>query len=204
LEANYMAISASMVKDLRESTGVGMMDCKNALKETNGDFEKAVEYLRKKGLSKAAKKADRDASEGFIGSYVHHNGKLAVLVEVNCETDFVAKTDDFQDLVKNLSMHIAASNPLYVKSEEVPAEVIEKEKEIIKAQLAKENKPENIIEKIVEGRVNKYFSENCLLHQVYVKDDKKSIQDIVNENISKLGENIVVRRFVRFVIGENK
>ncbi|MCK9225811.1 MAG: translation elongation factor Ts [Candidatus Muirbacterium halophilum] len=199
-----MAISASMVKDLRESTGVGMMDCKNALKETNGDFEKAVEYLRKKGLSKAAKKADRDASEGFIGSYVHHNGKLAVLVEVNCETDFVAKTDDFQDLVKNLSMHIAASNPLYVKSEEVPAEVIEKEKEIIKAQLAKENKPENIIEKIVEGRVNKYFSENCLLHQVYVKDDKKSIQDIVNENISKLGENIVVRRFVRFVIGENK
>lgn len=199
-----MAISASMVKDLRESTGVGMMDCKKALTETNGDFEKAVEFLRKKGLSKAAKKADRDASEGFIGSYVHHNGKLAVLVEVNCETDFVAKTDDFQDLVKNISMHIAAANPLYVKPEEVPAEVIEKEKEIIKAQLAKENKPENIIEKIVEGRVNKYYTDNCLLNQPYVKDDKKSIQDLVNENIGKLGENIVVRRFVRLVIGESK
>jgi elongation factor Ts len=199
-----MAISASMVKDLRESTGVGMMDCKKALTETNGDFEKAVEFLRKKGLSKAAKKADRDASEGFIGSYVHHNGKLAVLVEVNCETDFVAKTDDFQDLVKNISMHIAAANPLYVKPEEVPAEVIEKEKEIIKAQLAKENKPENILEKIVEGRVNKYYTDNCLLNQPYVKDDKKSIQDLVNENIGKLGENIVVRRFVRLVIGESK
>lgn len=199
-----MTISANMVKELRESTGAGMMDCKKALTETSGDFEKAVEFLRKKGLSKAAKKADREASEGFIGSYVHHNGKLAVLVEVNCETDFVAKTDDFQDLVKNLSMHIAAANPLYVKSEEVPAEVIEKEKEIIKAQLAKENKPENILDKIVEGRITKYYSENCLLNQPYVKDDKKTIQDLVNENIGKLGENIVVRRFVRLTIGESK
>jgi elongation factor Ts len=197
-----MAISAKQVKELREMTGAGMMDCKEALVATNGDIEKAVEYLRKKGLAKAAKKAGREASEGVIGSYIHHNGKLGVMVEVNCETDFVAKTDDFQALVKDIAMHIAATNPKYVKREDVPEEILEKEREIIRAQMAKENKPEEIMNKIIEGRLNKFYSENCLLEQPFVKDDKKKVQDIVNEAVAKLGENIVVRRFVRLVLGE--
>lgn len=195
-------ITAQMVKELRETTGAGMMDCKKALSETNGEVEKAIEYLRKKGLSKAAKKAGRTASEGFVGSYVHHNGKIAVLVEVNCETDFVANTPDFQELVKNIAMHVAAAAPTYVNSEEVPAEIIEKEKEIIKAQLAKENKPEHIMDKIVEGRITKYYSENCLLNQTYVKDDKLTIQEVINNAIAKLGENIVISRFTRLILGE--
>ena len=196
-------ISAAMVKDLRTKTGAGMMDCKNALKETQGDFDKAIEYLRKKGLAKAAKKAGRETGEGQIGTYVHHNGKLGVMVEIKCETDFVAKTDDFTDFAKNVSMHIAAANPTYLNKEEVPQDVIQKEKEIIKAQLAKENKPEHIMEKIVEGRISKYYSENCLMDQTYVKDDKKTIQDVLNETIGKLGENIVIGRFIRLSLGEN-
>ncbi|PLX15984.1 MAG: elongation factor Ts [Candidatus Muiribacterium halophilum] len=196
-------ISAAMVKDLRTKTGAGMMDCKNALKETQGDFDKAIEFLRKKGLAKAAKKAGRETGEGQIGTYVHHNGKLGVMVEIKCETDFVAKTDDFTDFAKNISMHIAAANPTYLNKEEVPQDVIEKEKEIIKAQLAKENKPEHIMEKIVEGRINKFYSENCLMDQTYVKDDKKTILDVLNETIGKLGENIVIGRFIRLSLGEN-
>ncbi len=195
-------ISAQMVKELRESTGAGMMDCKKALTETNGEIEKAVEFLRKKGLSKAAKKAGREATEGQIGQYIHHNGKIGVLVEVNCETDFVAKTEDFQEFTKNLAMHIAAANPTFISADEVSDEVLEKEREIIRAQLAKENKPEHIMEKIVEGKVSKYYSENCLLDQTYVKDDKKTIKQYLTETIAKLGENIVIRRFVRMGLGE--
>ncbi|MFA5478574.1 MAG: translation elongation factor Ts [Candidatus Muiribacteriota bacterium] len=195
-------ISATMVKELREKTGAGMMDCKNALSDAQGDFDKAVDNLRKKGLAKAAKKAGREASEGTVASYVHHNGKLGVLVEINCETDFVANTEDFQELTRNIAMHIAAANPICVSSEEVSAEVIEKEKEIIKAQLEKENKPANIVDKIVEGRISKYYADNCLLNQPFVKDDSKTVQEVLNNYIGKLGENIVIRRFVRMGLGE--
>lgn len=195
-------ISAQMVKELRETTGAGMMDCKKALTETNGEIEKAIEFLRKKGLSKAAKKAGREASEGQIGQYIHHNGKIGVLVEINCETDFVAKTEDFQDFAKNVAMHIAAANPTFVSSEEVSQDILEKEKEIIRAQLAKENKPEHIMEKIVEGKISKYYSENCLLDQTYVKDDSKTIKQYLTESVAKLGENIVIKRFVRMALGE--
>ncbi|UCH79590.1 MAG: translation elongation factor Ts [Nitrospiraceae bacterium] len=196
-----MSISASTVKELRDQTGAGMMDCKKALTESEGNAEKALDILRKKGLAKAQGKASREASDGYIGSYIHMGGKIGVLVEVNCETDFVAKTDDFQALVKDIAMHIAAANPTYVSREEIPSEVIDKEKEIFASQV--ENKPSQVVDKIVEGKVEKFFSEVCLVDQVFVKDpdQKAKIKDLIVEKIAKLGENIVIKRFARFQLG---
>lgn len=196
-----MNITAEMVKELREKTGAGMMDCKKALTEAGGDPEKAVEILRKKGLSAAAKKAGRTASEGIIGAYVHMD-KIGVLVEVNCETDFVARTDDFKTLVKDIAMHIAAANPRYLSRDDIATDVIEKEKEIFKEQI--KGKPEHVVDRIVQGKLEKFYSENCLLEQIFVKDpeQKKTIKDIVTEAIARLGENIVIRRFVRYQLGE--
>ena len=198
-----MNISSVDVKELRNQTGVGLMDCKNALREAEGSHDKAVEILRQKGLAKAAKKADREASEGVIGSYIHMGGKLGVLVEVNCETDFVAKTEEFQGVVRDIAMHIAASNPTYLQREDVPSEVIDKEKEIYASQV--ENKPSQIVDKIVAGKIDKFYAENCLLEQVYVKDpeQKKSVNDLVVEVVARLGENIVIKRFIRYKLGEN-
>jgi len=195
-------ISATMVRDLREKTGAGMMDCKKALAESGGNFEKAVDYLRQKGLATAAKRAGRVASEGRIGSYIHAGGKIGVMVEVNCETDFVAKTDDFQAFAKDLAMQIAASSPLYVRREDVPAEALEKEREIYRIQAREAGKPEKVIDKIVEGKLEKYYGEVCLLEQVFVKDTDVKIQDLMNGLIGKLGEKIEIRRFARFQVGE--
>jgi elongation factor Ts len=195
-------VSASMVKDLREKTGAGMMDCKKALSETGGDFQKAVDYLRQKGLATAAKRAGRIASEGRIGSYIHAGGKIGVMVEVNCETDFVAKTDDFQVFAKDVAMHIAASNPSYVRREEVPPEVLEREKEIYRAQARDAKKPEKIMDKIVDGKLEKFYGEACLLEQPFVKDPDITIQDLLNGFIGKVGEKVEIRRFTRFQVGE--
>ncbi len=196
-------INAGMVKELREKTGAGMMDCKNALTEVDGDIEKAVEFLRKKGLATAQKRAGRALNEGIIQSYIHMTGKLGVLVEVNCETDFVAKNEDFQEFAKNIAMHIAASNPLGITPEDVPNDVIEKEKEIYRAQALDMGKPENVVDKIVEGKLNKFYEESCLLNQPYVRDTNISIADLLNEQIAKIGENISIKRFVRYQIGES-
>jgi len=195
-------ITANMVRELREKTGVGMMDCKRALTETNGDMEKAIAFLREKGLAKAAKKSGRVTVEGIIGHYVHGDGRIVVMVEVNTETDFAAKNDIVKDLAKNLAMQIAASKPTYVRREEVPADVLEKEKEILKAQAINEGKPENIAEKMVNGKIEKFYKENCLMEQVYIKDSEKDITKLINETIAVVGENIVVRRFARFEVGE--
>jgi elongation factor Ts len=195
-------ITAKMVQELREKTGAGMMDCKKALTEAAGDFTKAEDVLRKKGLSAAAKKSARAATEGAVQSYIHMGGKIGVLVEVNCETDFVARTEGFQTLVKDLAMQIAASAPRYVRREEVPAEEVAREQEIAKAQAREQKKPEAIIEKIATGKVEKYYSEVCLLEQAFVKDDKKKVQDVLTEAVAKIGENLQVRRFARFVLGE--
>ena len=195
-------ITAEMVKTLRERTGAGMMDCKKALSETNGDVDKAIDYLREKGLAAASKKAGRVATEGMVESYIHAGGRIGVLVEVNCETDFVAMTDGFKTLVKDIAMHIAAANPLYINREEVPAEIIAHERDILKAQAMNEGKPENIAEKMVEGRVEKYYKENCLMDQVFVKDGEQSITDLIKASIAKMGENISIRRFVRYNLGE--
>jgi elongation factor Ts len=195
-------ISAGMVKELRELTGAGMMDCKKALVENAGNIEKAVEYLREKGLAAAAKKAGRVATEGIVESYIHGGGRIGVLVEVNCETDFVAKTDEFKELVRDIAMQIAAMNPLYVAREEVPAEEIEKEKHILRTQALNEGKPVQIVEKMVEGRLDKFFKEVCLLEQVFIKDNDKTVHQLVNEKIARIGENISVRRFVRYELGE--
>jgi len=195
-------ISATAVKELREKTGAGMMDCKKALTEAGGDFGKAEDFLRTKGLASAARKAGRLASEGAVGSYVHMGGKIGVLVEVNSETDFVARTEPFQALVKDIAMHIAASAPQYVRREEVPADVVAKEMEIAKAQAREQKKPEAIIEKIAQGKVDRFFKEVCLLEQPFVKDDKKSVQEMMNEQVGKIGENVQIRRFSRFVLGE--
>ncbi|WP_027369515.1 translation elongation factor Ts [Desulfovermiculus halophilus] len=197
-----MEITAKMVKELREKTGAGMMDCKKALQESDGDEQKAVSWLREKGLSKAQKRAGRSASEGFIGSYVHANGKIGVLVELNCETDFVAKSDKFQELAKNLSMQIAAANPVCVRPEDLPQEYIEQEKEIYAKQARADGKPEHVVEKIVEGRVNKYYKEVCLLEQPYIKDDSIAVKDLINELVAVLGEKVEVNRFVRMEVGE--
>lgn len=197
-----MTISAAMVKELRETTGAGMMDCKKALVETDGNMEKAIEYLREKGLAAAAKKAGRIAAEGLVSSYIHMGGKIGVLVEVNCETDFVAKTEKFQELTKNIAMQIAASKPEYVKKEDVSQEIIQKEKEILRAQALNEGKPEKIVDKMVEGRIEKYYKEVCLLEQPYIKDDEKTVGQMITEVIAEIGENISVRRFVRFELGE--
>ncbi len=196
-------ISAATVKELREKTGAGMMDCKNALAEVSGDIEKAIEFLRKKGLATAQKRAGRALNEGTIQSYIHMNGKLGVLVEVNCETDFVAKNEDFQDFAKNIAMHIAASNPLGIAPEDISEDVIDKEKEIYRAQALEMGKPENVIDKIVEGKLNKFYQESCLLNQSYVRDADISIADLLNALIAKIGENISIKRFVRYQIGES-
>jgi elongation factor Ts len=195
-------VSANMVKELREKTGAGMMDCKKALAETGGDFQKALDYLRQKGLATAAKRAGRVASEGRIGSYIHAGGKIGVMVEVNCETDFVAKTDDFQAFAKDIAMHIAASNPSYIRREEVTVEVLEREKEIYRAQARDAKKPEKVIDKIVEGKLEKFYGETCLLEQPFVKDPDLTIQDLLNGLIGKLGEKIEIRRFTRYQVGE--
>lgn len=195
-------ITATLVKDLRERTGVGMMECKKALQETDGNMEKAVEYLRERGLAVAAKKAGRIAAEGIVESYIHAGGKIGVLVEINCETDFVAKTPEFRSFVRDIAMHIAATNPRYLSRSEVTGSEIEHEKEILKAQAINEGKPEKIAEKIVEGRIEKFYKEMCLLEQAFVKDTDKSINDVVIQMIATIGENINIRRFVRFQMGE--
>ena len=195
-------ISAKSVKELRDATGAGMMDCKKALSETNGNVNKALEHLRKAGIAKAEKKSGRSTKEGLIDFYIHQGGKLGVLVEVNCETDFVARTEQFQNFTKDIAMHIAASNPISVKREDIPSDIIEKEKEIFAELTRKEGKPENIIDKIVKGRLDKFFSENSLLEQTYVKDPDKTVQDILTDIIAKLGENISIQRFKRFQLGE--
>ena len=194
-------ITAEMVKELREKTGAGLMDCKRVLADSNGDIEKAIDMLRQKGLATAAKKAARTASEGLIGSYIHMD-KLGVMVEINCETDFVARTEDFRNLVKDIAMHIAAANPAYASREDVPQEVVEREKEIYRAQVV--NKPPQVIEKILEGKLEKFYADTCLLDQIFIKDPegKQKIKDLITEKIAKLGENIVFRRFARFQLGE--
>ena len=196
-------ISASAVKDLREKTGAGMMECKKALADAGGDVEKAIDILRQKGLASAAKKSARSASQGLIGSYIHMD-KIGVMIEINCETDFVARTDDFQGLVKDVAMHIAAANPTYLSREDVPQDVIDREKEIYKAQVT--GKPAQVVDKIVEGKLEKFYTDPCLLDQIFVKDPdgKKKIKDIVTEKVAKLGENIVIRRFARFQLGETQ
>jgi elongation factor Ts len=196
-------ISAAMVKQLREKTGAGIMDCKEALSENEGDVNKAIDFLRKKGLATAAKRAGRATAEGIIQSYIHMDSKLGVLVEVNCETDFVAKNEDFKEFAKNVAMHIAATNPVGIKPEDVPQKIIEKEKEIFRAQVLEMGKPEHIADKIVEGKLEKFFKENCLLNQQYVRDPDITVADLINELIAKIGENIAVNRFIRYKIGES-
>lgn len=195
-------ITAEMVKELRERTGVGMMDCKKALIAANGDIEKAIDELRTKGLAKAAKKAGRVASEGVVTSYIHAGGRIGVLVEVNCETDFVGKTEEFKQLAYDIAMQIAATNPEYIKREDVPESVIEHEKSVLRAQALDEGKPEKVVDKMVEGRLEKFFKERCLMEQQFIKDPDKTVQDLIHENIVKIGENINVRRFARFELGE--
>ena len=196
-------ISATMVKQLREKTGAGMMDCKNALSECDGDMEQAIDFLRKKGLATAQKRAGRAMTEGIIHSYIHLGGKLGVLVEINCETDFVARNEDYKEFAKNISMHIAASNPLGIQAEDVPEDIINKEKEIYRAQALEMGKPENVIDKIVEGKLKKFYTDNCLLNQPYVKDPDITISDLLTELIGKIGENLTIKRFVRYQIGES-
>ncbi len=196
-------ITAAMVKELREKTGAGMMDCKAALKDCDGDMSKAIDFLRKKGLATAQKRAGRAMSEGTIQSYIHMGGKIGVMVEVNCESDFVAKNEDFQEFARNIAMHIAATNPVSITQEEVPKELVDKEMEIYRAQAKEMGKPENIAEKISEGKLQKFFKENCLMNQAYVRDPEKTIADLLNEQIAKIGENITIKRFSRFQLGES-
>ena len=195
-------ITAALVKELRERTGAGMMDCKKALSATDGDLEKAIDFLREKGLAAAAKKAGRVAAEGLVEAYIHGGGRIGVLVEVNCETDFVAKTDAFKELVKDIAIHIAATNPSYLKREEVPTAELEQEQAVLAEQARNEGKPEKIIEKMVAGRIEKYYKEVCLMEQPFVKDPDKTISDLITESIAKIGENISIRRFTRYQLGE--
>ena len=195
-------ITAALVKELRERTGAGMLDCKKALSATDGDLEKAIDFLREKGLAAAAKKAGRVAAEGLVEAYIHGGGRIGVLVEVNCETDFVAKTDAFKELVKDIAMHIAATNPSYLKREEVPTAELEHEQAVLAEQARNEGKPEKIIEKMVAGRIEKYYKEVCLMEQPFVKDPDKTISDLITESIAKIGENISIRRFTRYQLGE--
>lgn len=197
-----MEISASLVKELRERTGVGIMDCKEALKECNGDMDQSIDYLRKKGIATAKKRGGRTTTEGQIQSYIHTGGKIGVLVEINCETDFSAKTDDFSEFVKNIAMHIAATNPIAIDRKGIPSDILEKEREIYSTQARETGKPEKVIEKIVEGKMDKFYSESTLLEQQYVKNPDITIQDLLNEMIAKTGENIIINRFVRFQLGE--
>ena len=196
-----VTISSDTVRDLREKTGVGIMDCKRALAESGGDLEKAIDLLRQKGLASAAKKASRETKEGVISSYIHGAGKIGVLVEVNCETDFVARNSEFQELVKDISMQIAASNPTYVRREDVPADVLEKERNIYKIQARESGKPEHVLDKIVEGKVEKFYVETCLLEQSFIKDSAVTINDMVKQKIAKIGENISIKRFTRYQLG---
>jgi elongation factor Ts len=198
-----MKISAKTVKDLRERTGAGMMDCKKALLQSNGDLDKAIDFLRKSGIAKAEKKGSRTASEGIIYSYIHHGDKLGVLLELNCETDFVAKTEGFNVLANNLAMQIAATNPLSIDRDSIDKNYLQKEESIFKEQALSSGKPENVVDKIVKGKLEKLFSEICLLDQLYIKDTDKKISDLLNETIATLGENIVIARFIRFAVGEN-
>ena len=197
-----MEISASLVKELREKTGVGIMDCKKALKESAGDLEKAVDFLRQKGIATAQKRGGRATSEGQVQSYIHAGGKIGVLVEVNCETDFTGKTDEFREMVRNIAMHIAASNPIAVDRDGIPPEVLVKEKNIFAIQARESGKPEKVIDKIVEGKMGKFYSESCLLEQPYVKNPDITVHDLLNEMIAKTGENMVIKRFVRYQLGE--
>ena len=197
-----MEVSASTVKELREKTGAGMMDCKKALAETGGDLQKAVDYLRQKGLAAAAKKADRTAADGAVGAYVHPGGKIGVLVEINCETDFVARTAEFQALLKDIAMQVAAANPRVVRREEISPSELEKEKEIYRQQALETGKPEKVVEKIIEGKIDRFFSEVCLLEQSFIKDPDKNVTNVINDAIARLGENIQVRRFARYHLGE--
>ena len=195
-------ISAQMVKDIRDATSASFIDCKKALEETSGNVDKAVEILRVKGLAKASKKAGRDTPEGVVTSYIHAGGKIGVLLEVNCETDFVARNDEFQEFTKEVAMQIAATNPTYVTEADVPEDIINKEKEIMKAQVIESGKPDNIADKIVEGKISKYFEENCLVNQIYIRNTKRKISDLLSDLIAKVGENIKIRRFERFQLGE--
>ncbi len=197
-----MAVDANLVMELRKKTGAGIMDCKKALMESDGDMGKAIEYLRKKGVASAQKRSGREAKEGVVDAYIHPGNRIGVLVEVNCETDFVANTDDFRQFVKNVAMQIAAASPLVVSREELPTETIEKEREIYRQQMKESGKPDHIIDKIVEGKLEKYFQEVCLLEQSYIRDPEKTIRDLLTEVIAKIGENIVIRRFVRYQLGE--
>jgi elongation factor Ts len=197
-----LEITSAMVKELREKTGAGMMDCKEALTVGKGDFEAAIDYLRKKGMSAATKRSSKAAKDGTISFYIHMGGRIGVLVELNCETDFVAKTDDFQTLARDIAMHVAASNPLYVRPEEIPQAALEREKEIYKSQLAEEKKPEKIWDKIIEGKLKKYYEEVCLVNQKFIKNTDITIETLINNMIAKTGENIVIRRFARFQLGE--
>ena len=197
-----MEVSASAVKELREKTGAGMMDCKKALAETAGDMQRAIDYLRQKGLAAAAKKADRVAADGAVGAYIHAGGKIGALVEINCETDFVARTPEFQSLLKDIAMQVAAANPHYVRREEIPAAELEREKEIYRQQALDSGKPEKIVEKIVEGKLDRFYSEVCLVEQSFIKDPDKKVADVVNDAVARLGENIQIRRFSRYRLGE--
>ncbi|MCB0327444.1 MAG: translation elongation factor Ts [Bdellovibrionales bacterium] len=197
-----MSVTTEMIKNLRDRTGAGMMDCKKALTEVKGDVEQAIEFLRKKGLAIASKKAARSTGDGAIQSYIHAGGKIGVLLEVNCETDFVARTDDFQDLVRDIAMHVAAAGPLYVKREDVPQDLVDKERAVFVDQAKDLGKPENVIEKIVDGKIDKFFADICLVEQAFVKDPDKTIKDLLTEKIAKLGENISIKRFVRYQLGE--
>lgn len=197
-----MDIDVSLVKDLRQKTGAGIMDCKRALKETQGNMDKAIEFLRQKGLAKATKRVGRRADEGLIGSYIHAGGRIGVLVEVNCETDFVARTQEFKDLVKDISMHIAATDPQYLRREDIPEEIIQKEKHILRMQALEMGKPEKVVDRIVEGRMERFFSEVCLLEQAYVKDLDVTVGDLLNSLVGKIGERIAIRRFSRYQLGE--
>lgn len=195
------AINAEMIKELRARTNAGIMDCKEALQEAEGDLEKAVDYLRKKGLATALKRAGRETSEGVINAYIHTGGRIGVLVEVNCETDFVAKTDEFRDLVKNLAMHVAATKPLGIGREDIPEEILRREEEIYRAQAREMGKPEKILDKIVQGKMEKFYKESCLLEQQYVKDTDLTVQDLIHDMVAKTGESIAVRRFTRYQLG---
>jgi elongation factor Ts len=197
-----LEISSTMVKELRVKTGAGMMDCKEALIAAEGDFEKAIDFLRKKGLSAATKRSSKAAKDGTVASYIHMGGRIGVMVEINCETDFVAKTEDFQAMAKDIAMHIAASNPLYVRPDEVPADVLEREKEIYRSQLREEKKPEKIWDKIIEGKLKKYYEDICLVEQKFIKNTDITVGTLLNNIIAKTGENVVIRRFARFQLGE--
>jgi elongation factor Ts len=197
-----MEISSELIKDLRQRTGAGVMDCKTALRESEGDMEGAIDYLRRKGLAAAAKRAGRIATEGLVSSYIHAGGKIGVLVEINCETDFVARTEDFQTFVKNMAMHIAATSPQYISRDQVPSSVVEREKGIYRIQAQDAKKPEKVIEKIIEGKLERFFAEVCLLEQTYIKDPDVIVKEVLDSLIAKMGENIAIRRFARFQLGE--